>query len=129
MILTNNNIKLLLISSYSCLYMIYKSLILLDIIPRIGFIVMPIISSLMNIHINSLLTKSDVDIIMCLIYKLIYDYINMIFVYKVTYRQSNIMNQTDHYFDVGISYRVTTAYNNNISPTLNVCFLNGAIAY
>ena len=42
---------------------------------------------------------------------------------------SNIMNQTDHYFDVGISYRVTTAYNNNISPTLNVCFLNGAIAY
>ena len=90
----STNIKLLLTSSYSCIYMIYKSLILLDIIPRIGFILIPIISSLMNIHINSLLTKSDVDIIMCLIYKLIYDYINMIFVYKVTYRQINIMNQT-----------------------------------
>ena len=89
-----NNIKLLLTSSYSCLYMIYKSLILLDNIPRIGFILIPIISSLMNIHINSLLTKSDVDIIICLIYKLIYDYINIIFVYKVTYRQINIMNQT-----------------------------------
>ena len=90
----SNKIKLLLTSSYSCLYMIYKSLIQLDIIPRIGFILIPIISSLMNIHINSLLTKSDVDIILCLIYKLIYDYINMIFVYKVTYRQINIMNQT-----------------------------------
>ena len=90
----SKKIKLLLTSSYSCLYMIYNSLILLDIIPRIGFIVMPIISSLMNIHINSLLTKSDVDIIMCLIYKLIYDYINMIVINSVTYRQINIMNQT-----------------------------------
>ena len=89
-----NNIKLLLTSSYSCLYMIYKSLILLDIIPLIGFILIPIISSLMNIHINSLLTKSDVDIIMCLIYKLIYDYINIIVINTVTYRQINIMNQT-----------------------------------
>ena len=89
-----NNIKLLLTSSYSCLYMIYKSLILLDIIPLIGFILIPIISSLMNIHINSLLTKSDVDIIVCLIYKLIYDYINIIVINKVTYRQINIMSQT-----------------------------------
>lgn len=89
-----NNIKLLLTSSYSCLYMIYKSLILLDIIPLIGFILIPIISSLMNIHINSLLTKSDVDIIICLIYKLIYDYINIIVINKVTYRQINIMSQT-----------------------------------
>ena len=89
-----NNIKLLLMSSYSCLYMIYKSLILLDNIPLIGFILIPIISSLMNIHINSLLTKSDVDIIICLIYKLIYDYINIIVINKVTYRQINIMSQT-----------------------------------
>ena len=89
-----NNMKLLLMSSYSCLYMIYKSLILLDIIPLIGFILIPIISSLMNIHINSLLTKSDVDIIICLIYKLIYDYINIIVINKVTYRQINIMSQT-----------------------------------
>lgn len=89
-----NNIKLLLTSSYSCLYMIYKSLILLDNIPLIGFILIPIISSLMNIHINSLLTKSDVDIIICLIYKLIYDYINIIVINKVTYRQINIMSQT-----------------------------------
>ena len=89
-----NNIKLLLTSSYSCLYMIYKSLILLDIIPLIGFILIPIISSLMNIHINSLLTKSDVDIIICLIYKLIYDYINIIVINNVTYRQINIMSQT-----------------------------------
>ena len=89
-----NNIKLLLTSSYSCLYMIYKSLILLDNIPLIGFILIPIISSLMNIHINSLLTKSDVDIIICLIYKLIYDYINIIVINTVTYRQINIMNQT-----------------------------------
>ena len=89
-----NNIKLLLTSSYSCLYMIYKSLILLDIIPLLGFILIPIISSLMNIHINSLLTKSDVDIIICLIYKLIYDYINIIVINKVTYRQINIMSQT-----------------------------------
>ena len=89
-----NNTKILLTSSYSCLYMIYKSLILLDIIPRIGFIVIPIISSLMNIHINSLLTKSEVDIIICLIYKLIYDYINIIVINKVTYRQINIMSQT-----------------------------------
>ena len=89
-----NNTKILLTSSYSCLYMIYKSVILLDIIPLIGFILIPIISSLMNIHINSLLTKSDVDIIICLIYKLIYDYINIIVINKVTYRQINIMNQT-----------------------------------
>ena len=89
-----NNIKLLLTSYYSCLYMIYKSLILLDNIPLIGFILIPIISSLMNIHINSLLTKSDVDIIICLIYKLIYDYINIIVINKVTYRQINIMSQT-----------------------------------
>ena len=89
-----NNMKLLLMSSYSCLYMIYKSLILLDIIPFLGFILIPIISSLMNIHINSLLTKSDVDIIICLIYKLIYDYINIIVINKVTYRQINIMSQT-----------------------------------
>lgn len=89
-----NNTKQLLTSSYSCLYMIYKSLILLDIIPLLGFILIPIISSLMNIHINSLLTKSDVDIIICLIYKLIYDYINIIVINKVTYRQINIMSQT-----------------------------------
>ena len=89
-----NNMKQLLTSSYSCLYMIYKSLILLDIIPLLGFILIPIISSLMNIHINSLLTKSDVDIIICLIYKLIYDYINIIVINKVTYRQINIMSQT-----------------------------------
>lgn len=89
-----NNMKLLLMSSYSCLYMIYKSLILLDIIPLLGFILIPIISSLMNIHINSLLTKSDVDIIICLTYKLIYDYINIIVINKVTYRQINIMSQT-----------------------------------
>ena len=89
-----NNTKQLLTSSYSCLYMIYKSLILLDNIPLIGFILIPIISSLMNIHINSLLTKSDVDIIICLIYKLIYDYINIIVINKVTYRQINIMSQT-----------------------------------
>ena len=89
-----NNMKQLLTSSYSCLYMIYKSLILLDIIPLLGFILIPIISSLMNIHINSLLTKSDVDIIICLIYKLIYDYINIIVINTVTYRQINIMNQT-----------------------------------
>ena len=89
-----NNTKILLTSSYSCLYMIYKSLILLDIIPLIGFILIPIISSLMNIHINSLLTKSDVDIIMCLIYKLIYDYINMIVINTVTYRQIRIMSET-----------------------------------
>ncbi len=89
-----NNMKLLLTSSYSCLYMIYKSLILLDNIPLLGFILIPIISSLMNIHINSLLTKSDVDIIICLIYKLIYDYINIIVINKFTYRQINIMSQT-----------------------------------
>ena len=89
-----NNMKQLLTSSYSCLYMIYKSLILLDIIPLLGFILIPIISSLMNIHINSLLTKSDVDIIICLTYKLIYDYINIIVINKVTYRQINIMSQT-----------------------------------
>lgn len=89
-----NNTKQLLTSSYSCLYMIYKSLILLDIIPLLGFILIPIISSLMNIHINSLLTKSDVDIIICLIYKLIYDYVNIIVINKVTYRQINIMSQT-----------------------------------
>ena len=89
-----NNMKQLLTSSYSCLYMIYKSLILLDIIPLLGFILIPIISSLMNIHINSLLTKSDVDIIICLTYKLIYDYINIIVINKVTYRQINIMSKT-----------------------------------
>jgi hypothetical protein len=42
---------------------------------------------------------------------------------------SNIMNQTDHYFNIGISYRVTTTFNNNTSPASNVCFMNGAIAY
>ncbi len=89
-----NNIKQVLTSSYSCLYMIYKILILLDIIPRIGLIMIPIISSLMNIHINNILAKNDVDIIMCLIYKLIFDYINIIVINNVTYRQIRIMSET-----------------------------------
>ena len=42
---------------------------------------------------------------------------------------SNILNQTDHYFNVGISYRVTTTYNNDVSPAANVCFLNGTYGY
>jgi hypothetical protein len=42
---------------------------------------------------------------------------------------SNILNQTDHYFSVGISYRITTTYNNDVSPTANVCFLNGTYGY
>jgi len=109
-----NNMKLLLTSSYSCLYMIYKSLILLDIIPLIGFILIPIISSLMNIHINSLLTKSDVDIIVCLIYKLIYDYINIIVINKVTYRQINIMSQT-----LKLKLEMATVYCGSPIPGIN----------
>ncbi len=42
---------------------------------------------------------------------------------------SNIMNQTDHYFSTGIAYRVTTAFNNDVSPAENVCFLNGSLGY
>ena len=42
---------------------------------------------------------------------------------------SNIMNQPDHYFTVGLSYRVTTTYNNDVSPAANVCFLNGTYGY
>ncbi len=42
---------------------------------------------------------------------------------------SNIMNQVDHSFSTGIAYRVTTAYNNDVSPASNVCFINGSIGY
>jgi len=42
---------------------------------------------------NTLLAKSDIDIIMCLIYKLIFDYINMIIVNNVMYRQVRIMSE------------------------------------
>jgi hypothetical protein len=42
---------------------------------------------------------------------------------------SNIMNQTDHYFNVGMAYRITTTYNNDVSPAANVCFLNGTYGY
>ena len=42
---------------------------------------------------------------------------------------SNIMNQTDHYFNTGIAFRVTTGFNNDVSPASNVCFLNGSIGY
>jgi hypothetical protein len=66
----------------------------LDITSRIALILMPIISSAMNIHINTILVKSDVDIIMCLIYKLIFDYINMIIINNVTYRQISIISET-----------------------------------
>ena len=41
----------------------------------------------------------------------------------------NIMNQVDHYFNIGIAYRVTTGYNNDVSPASNVCFLNGSVGY
>ena len=42
---------------------------------------------------------------------------------------SNIMNQTDHYFSTGLAFRVTTDFNNDVSPASNVCFLNGSIGY
>ena len=42
---------------------------------------------------------------------------------------SNILNQKDHYFNVGMAYRITTAFNNDISPEANVCFLNGTYGY
>ena len=93
-ITTINDIKQVLRSSYSCLYMIYKSLMLLDIISRIGLILIPIISSLMNIHINTILAKNDVDIVICVIYKLIFDYINIIVINNVTYRKIRIMSET-----------------------------------
>ena len=39
------------------------------------------------------------------------------------------MNQTDHAFSTGIAFRVTTAFNNDVSPASNVCFLNGSVNY
>ena len=42
---------------------------------------------------------------------------------------SNIMNQTDHGFSIGIAYRVTTGFDNDVSPDFNVCFLNGSVGY
>ena len=42
---------------------------------------------------------------------------------------SNIMNQTDHYFSTGIAFRVTTGFNNDVSPASYVCFLNGSVGY
>jgi len=48
----------------------------------------------MNIHINNILAKNDVDIIICLIYKLTFDYINIIVINNVSYRQIRIMSET-----------------------------------
>ena len=42
---------------------------------------------------------------------------------------SNIMNQLDHSFTVGIAYRLTTTFNNDVSPTSFICFLNGTYGY
>ena len=41
----------------------------------------------------------------------------------------NIMNQVDHAFSTGFAYRATTAFNNDVSPASNVCFLNGSVNY
>ena len=41
----------------------------------------------------------------------------------------NIMNQVDHAFTTGFAYRITTAFNNDVSPPSNMCFLNGTIGY
>jgi ABC-type cobalamin/Fe3+-siderophores transport system ATPase subunit len=81
----------------TCLCMIYKMLMLLPFYSRIGLIIIPIVSSLMNIHINNMLVQSnDTDsiIIVCLIYKLIFDYITIIIINNITYVQIRVMNDT-----------------------------------
>ncbi len=67
---------------------------LLPFISRIGLILMPIVASYMNIQINKLFAQTDVDIMMCIIYKLLFDYINIIVINNVTYRQIRIMSET-----------------------------------
>lgn len=66
----------------------------LPFISRIGLIIMPIISSLMNVNINKLFAKNDVDIIMCVIYKFIFDYINIIIIVNINSRQIRRLNET-----------------------------------
>ncbi len=77
----------------TCLRMIYNIILLLPFYSRIGLIIMPIISSLMNIHINNLIAQSDVDIFVCLTYKLIFDYITIIIINNITYIQIRLLSE------------------------------------
>ncbi len=76
----------------NCIKVCIEVLWLFPIIKRVGIIIVPIISSLLNIHINNILLDTNSDIINCILFKGLYDYISLFVINNVFYNQVRIMN-------------------------------------
>ena len=68
----------------------YVSMCQLRPIYRIGIIVFPIASALMNFHMNSLVASKEAGVILCILYKFAFDYLNLFIIQ--THMKSKVMD-------------------------------------
>lgn len=71
---------------------ILKTLALFTPIKLVSMLIIPFISAFLNIHVNNLLQKEDKDIIVCLFFKIILDYVSFILQQKIS-NTNNLANK------------------------------------
>lgn len=77
----------------SCLTVLIRTLCLFSLPQRIGILLTPVVSSMLNVYVNALLLHETDDIIKCLVFKAIYDYVSSILQTRLLYSQVNILYQ------------------------------------
>jgi len=82
----------IILTCINCIRVIIKTLSFFPPLKLFGLIIIPFICAFLNNHINNILIKDDKNIITCLFFKVLSDYIHSIIQHSVFYSLIRLMN-------------------------------------